>query len=85
MELWGFTFENFDFVGITEFYEDDLEYFARHYLKAAVKPTRLNAGEKGENGYPIDSSFRKEIELFHARDMELYQRALGNRLKRRRL
>src|SRR5205085_9196261 len=30
--LWGFPVENFDFIGVTEFYEEDLAYFAKRYL-----------------------------------------------------
>jgi len=81
--LWGFPIEYFDFIGITEFYEDDHEYFARHYIQTPVTPKRLNVGDRGDGGYRIDASFRKEIELFHARDMDLYQTALEKRLRRR--
>jgi len=81
--LWGFPFEYFDFIGITEFYDEDLEYFARHYLQTSLEPQRLNVGDQGKNDYQIDESFRKKIELFHVRDMTLYKRALEKRLTRR--
>jgi hypothetical protein len=81
--LWGFSIERFDFIGVTEFYEEDIEYFARHYLETPVQAIRLNVGDNGDKekgGYKIDVSFRKEIESFHARDMDLYQRVLERRL-----
>jgi hypothetical protein len=80
--LWGFPIEHFDFIGITEFYEEDLEYFARHYLRTPVEPVRINVGDKGSDGYPIDAALRQKIESFHARDMDLYRRALDRRRTR---
>lgn len=77
--LWGFPIEYFDFIGVTEFYEDDLEFFARQYLQTPIEPIMLNVGDKGEGGYRIDVSLRKKIESFHARDMDLYQRVLEKR------
>jgi hypothetical protein len=81
--LWGFPIEYIDFIGVTEFYGDDLEYFARHYLQTPIELKRLNAGDKREGSYQIDVSLRKRIESFHARDMDLYQRALEKRQTRR--
>lgn len=77
--MYGFPLEKFAFVGITEFYDDDLEFFSRHYLKSFVKPKRLNVGNE-EGRYRIEESLRNEIEKFHLGDMKLYQRALDNRL-----
>jgi hypothetical protein len=81
--LWGFPIERFDFIGVTEFYEGDLEYFARHYLQTPIEAIRLNVGVKGKDGYKIDVSLRRKIESFHARDMDLYQRVLERRLTQR--
>lgn len=77
--LWGFPIEYFEFIGITEFYKDDLEYFTRHYLQSSVEPQRLNVGYEGKGGYQIEVSLRKEIEAFHNKDMAMYQRALEKR------
>jgi hypothetical protein len=79
--LWGFPVEYFDFVGITEFYREDFKYFTKHYLQASIEPQKLNVGDVGRNGYEIDTSLRNRIESFHARDMDLYHRALNRRLK----
>jgi hypothetical protein len=79
--LWGFPIDYFDFIGITEFYEDDLAYFSQHHLGAHVQAKRLNV--RNHSAYQIDRSFRNEIEAFHDRDMELYRNALEKRLSRR--
>jgi len=79
--LWGFPLDYFDFIGITEFYEDDIAYFGQHYLGAYTKAKRRNARTNG--AYQIDGSFRNEIEAFHDRDMDLYRKALEKRLTRR--
>jgi hypothetical protein len=79
--FWGFPIDYFDFIGITEFYEDDLAYFSQHYLGASLEAKRLNVRNHG--GYEIDPSFRSEIEAFHDRDMQLYRAALEKRLSRR--
>jgi hypothetical protein len=76
--LWGFPMHYFDFIGITESYEDDLAYFSQHYLGASVRAKRLNV--RNHSVYQIDRSFRNEIEAFHDRDMELYRNALEKRL-----
>ena len=80
--LWGFPVENFDFIGVTEFYEEDLAYFAKRYLGVAVEPLRLNVGDAQGGPYPIDSTLRTQIEAFHERDMALYQTALEKRRAR---
>lgn len=80
--MWGFHLEYFDFIGVTEFYEEDFKYFTQRYLQTPLEPTKLNVGEKGKGGYQIDVSLRKQIELFHARDMGLYRMALEKRLAR---
>jgi len=79
--LWGFPLDYFDFIGITEFYEDDIAYFGQHYLGANTKVKRLNV--RTNSAYQIDRSFRNEIEAFHDRDMDLYHKALEKRLTRR--
>jgi hypothetical protein len=82
--LWGFPIEYFDFIGITEFYENDFAYFTQHYLGDRIEPKRLNVGGNGRGAYQIDRSFRNDIEKFHDRDIELYQRALERRQAQRR-
>lgn len=80
--LYGFPLEYFSFVGISEFYDDDFAFFAEHYLESFIEPKKLNVGNE-VGGHQIEESLRNEIEQFHSKDMELYQRALENRLTRR--
>lgn len=80
--LWGFPIENFDFIGVTEFYDQDLAYFAQRFLGVPVEPQRVNVGATQGGAYEIDEALRSQIEGFHERDMELYQRALEKRRAR---
>jgi len=80
--LWGFPLEYFDFIGITEFYDEDLACFSRQYLGTNLEPHRENVGEGKGGRYQIDSSFRAKLEQFHAYDFELYGAALLMRQKR---
>jgi hypothetical protein len=81
--LWNFPYERFDFVGLTEFYEDDLRHFSERFLKTEVKAFRLNcAVESKITGYQVDSSFRRDVESFHSVDVALYNRALQEREQR---
>lgn len=78
--LWDFPYENFDFVGLTEFYDDDLSYFSEQFLTTKVDAYKLNCGEASKAGYyEIDAGFRRELESFHSGDVALYKRALQDR------
>jgi hypothetical protein len=79
----NFTYDNFDFVGLTEFYEDDLRYFSERFLKTKIEAYRLNCAIDGKAGrYEVDPGFRKEVEDFHSEDMALYKRASQDREQR---
>jgi hypothetical protein len=80
--LWGFPLEYFHFVGITEFYEEDLTYFSACVLGTPARPFRANRGRAGQEGGGIEPSLRRRIESVHARDMDLCGRALAMRLAR---
>lgn len=81
--LWGFPVEYFNFIGVSEFFEDDLQYFARHYLGVSPKSVELNVGNKQSDRCHVDTAFRKKIEAFHEQDMDLYRRACERRLTER--
>jgi hypothetical protein len=81
--LWGFSIENFDFMGITEFYDQDFPYFSKRFLGLDLEIKKINMGDRAGGDYPIDKSFRKQVEAFHERDMDLYRRALEMRLRKR--
>jgi hypothetical protein len=77
--LYGFPLEYFSFIGITEFYEEDFIAFSKKYLQTFQEPEKLNVGDREGESYDIPYSLRIEIEHYHARDMELYQRAVAMR------
>lgn len=74
--LWGFPLEYFDFIGITEFYENDLFDFGQRFLHIQPQPYKLNIGTKKPETHPLNPILYRKIEAWHARDMALYERAL---------
>ena len=81
--LWNFPCESFDFIGLTEFYEDDLRYLSERFLNVKLDACKLNCAIDGETGrYEVDAGFRREIEEFHSEDMALYKRVLWVREQR---
>ncbi|MEM8560866.1 MAG: hypothetical protein AAGF57_01460 [Pseudomonadota bacterium] len=77
--LWGFPLERLKFVGIVEFFEEELRYFSRQVLGNKLVVETLNVREEGKSGAPeqrLTPSDRAEIEAFHANDVQLYQSAL---------
>src|SRR5690606_38140223 len=77
--LWGFDPARFDFIGITEHYEADLERLVRMLGGDAVVATALVNPDKGEGGYGIDPPLLRRIERHHAADLALYRRAVDRR------
>ena len=80
--LWGFPVRYFDFIGITEHYQSDLKYFSLKYLDENSKEYSENRSTMLKDDYSISDSLREKIELFHAKDIELYKRACEMRLLR---
>jgi len=81
--LWGFPLDNFEFIGLTEHFEDDLVYFARAYLGKEIEEVNLNKTKAGKTAaQTLDPGFRKEVEAFHAGDVALYKRAVAMRKDR---
>jgi hypothetical protein len=81
--LWDFSFARFDFVGITEHYEEDMACFSQRFLDApaAVYRCNVNPDATGRK-YVSDAGLRADIEAFHAKDMALYRQALALRQAR---
>jgi len=76
--LWGFPLEWFDFIGITEYYESEIEYFSKKFLGHSlnVHHRRVNP-RKQPTSYFVDKPLlREKIIQYHREDMELYQKAL---------
>jgi hypothetical protein len=82
--LWGFPVKRFDFVGITEFYESETEYFSRQFLGGVelnVHRNNINSAMKATT-YIEDKRLRDKVIQHHSKDISLYERALAMRLNR---
>jgi hypothetical protein len=80
--LFAFPIDYFDFIGITEFYEEDLHYFTQQYLQSSSQPLKINMGDAQGGSYQLDPVLKKKIEDHHAKDMALYRWALEKRRTR---
>ncbi len=81
--LWGFSLSRFDFIGITEFYETEIEQFSRLILGVSLENQWKNINPKGVRHAHIDDpELRQNIEEYHRVDMKLYSQALQRRGKR---
>ena len=73
--LWGFPLSRFDFVGLTEFYDEDLLRFVAQFgLTLPDKVESANRRPDQPTGVSLD--LRQEITQWHAKDIALYQQAL---------
>jgi hypothetical protein len=82
--LWGFPLDAFSFIGITEYFQDDLAYFHRQFLnedRFTVYEKKTNPVRPAES-YFKDEGFRKEVMIYHSADLDIYRRALEMRAKR---
>jgi len=80
--LWGFPLERLDFIGITEFFADDLRYFSQRVLGNKLQAHTLNrrvAAGGGAAPARLSAAAREEIEAYHAADIALYRHALRRR------
>jgi len=79
--LWGFPLKKFNFIGVTEFFEEDLRCFTKAMFGSSLEIEVANLNpERREDLYSIDQDLQREIEIFHKRDMVLYNEALELRL-----
>ena len=74
--LWGFPLERFAFVGITEYYREDMLEFSERFLSTSLPPRYLNVTKYGVSRRIVDDVFLEKVRDFHAADIQLYQRAL---------
>lgn len=76
--LWGFPISKFDFIGITEHYNSDMKYFSNQFLGCDLPVFKKNSNEDSvRKGYFSDNfNFRREVEDFHRKDVQLYKKAL---------
>ena len=73
--LWAFPIEYFSFIGITEHYEKDIKYFSDNFLRKALPVLKVNTRAVTEDA-PLSKEALKKIQLFHQKDITLYQKAL---------
>ncbi len=78
--FWGFPLSRFDFIGITEHFAEDFEFFARRFLGDPVALHRLNVNREGVGRiYVTHPKLRQEIASYHDKDMALYRQAMERR------
>lgn len=86
--LWGVPLARFDFVGITEHFDHDIDDFARRILgigslcAADADGSAANVNPAAPSLYVEDASLRARIEQHHAADMTLYRAACARRQRR---
>lgn len=82
--LWQFPVENFHFIGITEFFEEDLRYFARVFLNQTDPsiPFENANKERNDKKYDLEIGLVDKLRDFHSRDFQIYNYALKEREKR---
>jgi hypothetical protein len=83
--LWGFPIQRLDFVGITEFYDEDLHDFSMAFLGGDTQARQLNQRDIAVDGAGLDelpAETRAAVEKFHAADIDLYRVALAMRAGR---
>lgn len=81
--LWHFPIQRFDFIGITEFFEEDLQDFSSRFLNATAAPDTRNAGPAGAGRtHAVEAELEARIRRYHARDVALYEKALEMRRQR---
>ena len=80
--FFGFPMEKFSFVGITEFFDEDMEFLSKEILNRQLPIFKERVGDRNINYKIVDHELRKKIEKFHDRDMALYFNELEKRKKR---
>ncbi len=80
--LWRFPLNRFDFIGITEHFEEDFLYFTNRFFGIAPPIPRSNINLDKKGIYVDNPGLRSKIEAYHAQDMDLYRRAVANRSHR---
>jgi len=83
--LWHFPKERFDFIGITEFFDEDMAYFAQEYFGIEnIHIPSINVNIDKREPYFSDLDLIKRIKDFHSKDYEIYKYAQKRRVNRTR-
>ncbi|TXS90066.1 hypothetical protein [Parahaliea aestuarii] len=80
--LRGFPLRFLDFVGISEFYTEDLREFSTRFLGRQAEPMVLNAASVRYRAEDIPAGLRRRVRAYHRQDVELYEHALVLRQRR---
>jgi hypothetical protein len=81
--LWRFPFQRLDFIGVTEFFDDDFHWFCKLFLGVELEPRRINVGSETCVEEHLSAAAIAKVSQYHAADVALYRRALRQRKKRR--
>ncbi|GAB5452706.1 MAG: sulfotransferase family 2 domain-containing protein [Halioglobus sp.] len=77
--LWSFPLQDFDFIGITEYFDEDFRYFCTAFLGNNLQPRRINQRDEESPVAGLDAAIVKRISDYHAEDVALYLEALRMR------
>ena len=84
--LWNFPIEKFDFIGITEHFDDDVTFFITNYLQGSnnivIMKKNTNPNNNGFYSEKISKELLSSIKSFHSRDYEIYNYAIAKRKER---
>lgn len=82
--LWGFPIKKFHFIGITECFETEMDYFAENFLGSPLNVHRKNVNDdRPAVSYFHDKRIRNLVAEYHSKDVLLYQQALKIQTSRR--
>lgn len=81
--LWKFPITQFDFVGITEHFDDDIRFFAKTFLgQLDINIPATNQNPEKPKNYFDDKAFIEKLKVFYAKDYGIYNTALEMRKAR---
>lgn len=81
--FWGFPLKRFAYLGITEFFDEDIQEFSQRFLGAPQQAPQVNRNPEAPKTYFEDPDLRRRIESYHAVDFGIYRQALQMRAARR--
>jgi hypothetical protein len=74
--LCGFPVERFAYIGISEYYQEDMFEFSGRFLSDHLPFQYLNPTPYASPRRRLDEAFVQKVRDFHAEDVRLYQRAM---------
>lgn len=81
--LWEFPIENFNFIGLTEHFDEDCSFFAKEFLgEHNIIIPQSNINPENVKSYYKDKIMYNELKDFHSLDYKLYDFALNKRKQR---